>query len=39
MFLCIREEGHHIVLDMEDLFEEYDDLEEFIGTRKTFLWD
>lgn len=39
MFLCVSEEEHHIVFDMEDLFEEYDDLEEFIGTKRTFPWD
>ena len=27
-FLCVSEEEHHIVIDMEDLFEEIEELDE-----------
>lgn len=37
IFLCVNEEEHHIVIDVEDLFEEIDDLIEV--KRKVFPWD
>lgn len=39
-FLCVSEEEHHIVIDMEDIFEEIEDLDDLIDVkRKAFPWD
>lgn len=39
-FICINEEEHNIVIDMEDIFEEIENLEDFIDVkRKAFPWE
>ena len=40
VFLCIDEEEHHVVIDMDDIFEEYEDIDDLIEVkRKAFPWD
>lgn len=39
-FLCVNEEEHHIVIDMEDIFEKIEDFDDLIDAkRKAFPWD
>ena len=38
-FLCVNEEEHNIVIDMEDIFEEIEDLDDLIEVqRRVFPW-
>ena len=40
VFLCVNEEEHHVVIDMEDLFEEIEDMDDLIEVkRKAFPWE
>ena len=40
MFLCINEEERHLVVDTEDLFEEYEDVSDLIEVKKrVFPWE
>ena len=40
VFLCVNEEEHNIVIDMEDIFEEIEVFDDLIDVkRKAFPWD